>query len=129
MSISKGCICSAEGMYIYREKSLHLSRRDVRLMSFYIYISLFSSNRYIIDNMSSRKQRTKQLNNLTFERIDALFEISKTQSIVKISFRFIFESKSSFFQFITEFITNVQNTVFLSKNINIDMNLFDNVTN
>ena len=78
--------------------------------------------------MSSRKQRTKQSNSLTFERINQLFEIAKTQSIVKISVRFIFESKLFHFQFITDSITNVQNTVFLSKNININMNLFDDVT-
>ena len=34
--------------------------------------------------MPSRRQRTKQLNSLTFERIDALFEVSETQSIIKI---------------------------------------------
>ena len=78
--------------------------------------------------MPSRKQRTKQLNSLTFKRIDALFEISKTQSIVRISVRFIFESKSSSFQFITESMTDVQNTVSLSEDIDIDMNLPDDVT-
>ena len=78
--------------------------------------------------MSSRKQRTKQSNNLTFERIDQLFEISEIQSIVRISIRFIFESESFSFQFITEFITDVQNTVFSSKNININLNLLDDVT-
>ena len=75
--------------------------------------------------MSLRKQRTKHFNSFTFERIDVLFEISETQSIVKISIRFIFESKSTFFQFIIDFITNVQNTVFHSKNVNI----IDDVTN
>ena len=75
--------------------------------------------------MFSRRQRTKQLNNLTFERIDQLFEISKTQSIVRISIRFNFESKSFSFQFIINSITDVQNTVFLSENIDIDMNLID----
>ena len=69
--------------------------------------------------MSSRKQNTKQLNNLTFERVDALFEVSETQSIVKISIRFIFESESFFSQFITNSMTDVQNTVFLSKNVNM----------
>ena len=78
--------------------------------------------------MFSRRQRTKQSNNFTFERIDQLFEISKTQSIVRISIRFIFESKSSSFQFITKFITNVQNTVFFSENMNINLNLLDDVT-
>ena len=78
--------------------------------------------------MFSRKQRTKQSNNLTFERVDQLFEIAKTQSIVKISIRFIFESESFHSQFITDFMTNVQNTVSLSKNMNIYMNLFDDVT-
>ena len=77
--------------------------------------------------MSSRRQRTKQSNNFTFERVDQLFEISEIQSIVKISIRVNFESKSSFSQFITESITNVQNTVFFSKNININMNLFNDV--
>ena len=71
--------------------------------------------------MFLRRQRTKQLNNLTFERIDALFKISEIQSIVKISIRFNFESKSSFFQFITD----VQNAFFLSENVNI----IDDVTN
>ena len=75
--------------------------------------------------MSSRKQRTKQSNNLTFERVDQLFEIAKTQSIVKISVRFIFEAKSSHFQS----MTNVQNIVFFSENFDINMNLFDDVTN
>ena len=69
--------------------------------------------------MSSRKQRTKQFNSLTFERIDALFEILEIQSIVKISIRFIFESESFSFQSMTEFITNVQNATFLSKNVNM----------
>ena len=69
--------------------------------------------------MSSRRQRTKQLNNLTFERIDALFEISETQSIIKISIRFIFESKSSFSQFIKDSITDAQNAFFLSENVNM----------
>ena len=73
--------------------------------------------------MSSQKQRTKQLNSLTLERVDQLFEISKIQSIVKILIRFIFESKSSFFQFITDSMTDVQNTVFFSENI--DINLID----
>ena len=65
--------------------------------------------------MSSRRQRTKQFNNLILERIDKLFEISKTQSIIKISIRFIFESKSFFVQFTID----VQNVVFLSKNVNM----------
>ena len=73
--------------------------------------------------MFSRRQRTKQLISFTFERIDQLFEISETQSIVRILIRFNFESKSSFVQFIANSITDVQNTVFLSKNIN--MNLID----
>ena len=73
--------------------------------------------------MSLRRQRTKQLNNFTLERVNQLFEISETQSIVTISIRFNFESKSSFAQFITEFMTDVQNTVLLSENIN--MNLID----
>ena len=76
--------------------------------------------------MSSRRQRTKQLISLTFERVDALFEISEIQSIVRISIRFIFESKSFLSQFITELMTDVQNTVFFSENI--DMNLIDDVT-
>ena len=75
--------------------------------------------------MSSRRQRTKQLNSLTFERIDQLFEISKTQSIVRISIRFNFESESSFVQFIADSMTDVQNIVSLSENI--DMNLIDDV--
>ena len=79
--------------------------------------------------MFSRKQRTKQLNSFTFERIDQLFAISEIQSIVRIFNRFIFESRSSHSQIITDYMTNVQNTVSLSKNINIDMNLFDDVTN
>ena len=58
--------------------------------------------------MSSRKQRTKQSNSLTLERVDQLFEIAKTQSIVKISVRFIFETESSHFQSMTD----VQNIVF-----------------
>ena len=33
MFISRGCICSAKGVYIYREENVHLSRKDVRLMS------------------------------------------------------------------------------------------------
>ena len=69
--------------------------------------------------MFSRRQRTKQLNSFTFERVDQLFEISEIQSIVKISIRFIFELKSSSVQFITDSMTDVQNTVSLSKNINI----------
>ena len=75
--------------------------------------------------MSSRRQRTKQSNSLTFERINQLFEIAETQSIVKISVRFIFEAKSFHFQFMTD----VQNTVFLSENFDINMILFDDVTN
>ena len=71
--------------------------------------------------MSSRKQRTKQFNNLTFERIDMLFEISETQSIVRIFIQFIFESESSLSQFITESMTNVQNIVFFLENININL--------
>ena len=78
--------------------------------------------------MSSRRQRTKQSNNFTFERIDQLFEISEIQSIVKISIRFIFELKSSSSQFITKFMTDVQNTVSFSKNININLNLLNDVT-
>ena len=74
--------------------------------------------------MSSRKQRTKQSNSFTFERINQLFEIAETQSIVKISVRFIFEAESSHFQSMTD----VQNTVFLSKNFDININLFDDVT-
>ena len=57
----------------------------------------------------------KQLNNFTFKRIDELFEISETQFIVRISIRFIFESKS----FLSQFTTNVQNVVSISKNVNI----------
>ena len=71
--------------------------------------------------MSSRKQRTKQFDRLTFERIDELFEIWEIQSIVRILIRLIFESELSFFQFITD----VQNTVSLSKNVN----MIDDVTN
>ena len=42
MPISGGCICSAKGVYIYREKSVHLSRKSVRLMSFlFIYNKIF----------------------------------------------------------------------------------------
>ena len=78
--------------------------------------------------MFSRKQRTKQSNSFTFERVDQLFEIAEIQSIVKISVRFIFESESFHSQFITDSMTDVQNTVFFSKNINIDMNLFDDLT-
>ena len=65
--------------------------------------------------MLLRKQRTKQSNNFTFERVDQLFEIAEIQSIVRISVRFIFESKSSYFQFITNSMTDVQNTVFFFK--------------
>ena len=79
--------------------------------------------------MSSRRQRTKQLNSFTLERIDQLFEILEIQSIVKIFIRFIFESESSFVQSVTDFMTDsmtdVQNTVSLSKDI--DMNLIDDV--
>ena len=76
--------------------------------------------------MSSRKQRTKQSNSLTFERINQLFEIAETQSIVKISVRFIFEAES----FHIQSMTDVQNTVFFSKNmnINLNLNLLDDVT-
>ena len=74
--------------------------------------------------MSSRKQRTKQSNSLTFERVDQLFEIAETQSIVKISIRFIFEAES----FHSQFMTDVQNTVSFLKNFDINMNLFDDVT-
>ena len=75
--------------------------------------------------MSSRKQRTKQLNNLTFERINQLFEIAETQSIVKISVRFIFEAELFHFQSMTD----VQNIVSFFKNFDINMNLFDDITN
>ena len=77
--------------------------------------------------MFSRKQRTKQSNSLTLERVNQLFEIAKTQSIVKISVRFIFETKS----FHIQSMTDVQNTVFFSKNmnINLNLNLFNDVTN
>ena len=68
--------------------------------------------------MSSRRQRTKQSNSLTFERINQLFEIAETQSIVRISVRFIVDSQS---------MTDVQNAVFFSENMNIDLNLFDDV--
>ena len=68
--------------------------------------------------MFSRKQRTKQLNSFTLERINQLFEIAEIQSIVKISVRFIFDS---------QFMTNVQNAVFFSENMNINLNLFDDV--
>ena len=74
--------------------------------------------------MSSRKQRTKQSNSLTFERINQLFEIAETQSIVKISVRFIFEAESFHFQSMTD----VQNAVFSSENFDINMNLLDDVT-
>ena len=70
--------------------------------------------------MFSRRQRTKQSNNLTFEKINQLFEIAETQSIVKISVRFIFDFQS---------MTNVQNAVFFSENMNINLNLFDDVIN
>ena len=72
--------------------------------------------------MSSRRQRTKQLNSLTFERVDQLFEISETQSIVKILIRFIFESKSFLFQSMTDSMTDVQNIVSFSENINMNLN-------
>ena len=75
--------------------------------------------------MFSRRQRTKQSNNFTFERVNQLFEISETQSIVRISIRFIFEAESSYFQSMTD----VQNTVSFSENFDINMNLFDDVTN
>ena len=68
--------------------------------------------------MSSRRQRTKQSNNFTFERINQLFEIAETQSIVRISVRFIVDS---------QFMTDVQNAVFSSENMNIDLNLLDDV--
>ena len=68
--------------------------------------------------MSSRRQRTKQSNSLTFERINQLFEIAETQSIVRISVRFIFDSQS---------MTDVQNAVFFSENMNIDLNLLNDV--
>ena len=76
--------------------------------------------------MSSRRQRTKQSNSLTFERINQLFEIAEIQSIVKISVRFIFETESS----LTQSMTDVQNTVFFSENmnINLNLNLFDEMT-
>ena len=69
--------------------------------------------------MFSRKQRTKQSNTFTLERINQLFEIAETQSIVRISVRFIFEAESSH----TQSMTDVQNTVFFSKNMNINLNL------
>ena len=65
--------------------------------------------------MFSRKQRTKQLNSLIFEKIDKLFKISKTQSIIQISIQSIFESKSS----LSQLTTDVQNAVFLSKEVNM----------
>ena len=60
MSISRGCICSAEGVYIYRGEGVHLSRRGVRLMSPYFYITLshihfiinFQYLRLTIDNFN-----------------------------------------------------------------------------
>ena len=76
--------------------------------------------------MSSRRQRTKQLNSFTFEKINQLFEISEVQSIIKISIRFIFEAKSSFSQFITNSMTDVQNTASFLENI--DMNLIDDAS-
>ena len=81
--------------------------------------------------MPPRRQRTEQSNSPKFERVDQLFDISETQSIVRISIRFNFESESFSSQSITDSMidsmTDVQNTVFLSKNININMNLFDDV--
>ena len=74
--------------------------------------------------MFSRRQRTKQSNSFTFERINQLFEVAETQSIVKISVRFIFETESSH----SQSMTDVQNTVFFSENMNIDLNLIDDVT-
>ena len=38
MPIPGGCICSAEGVYIYRGEGVNLSRGGVRLMPPYIYI-------------------------------------------------------------------------------------------
>ena len=38
MSIPRGCICSAEGVYIYRGEGVHLSRGGVRLMPPYLYL-------------------------------------------------------------------------------------------
>ena len=46
--------------------------------------------------MFLRRQRTKQLTNFTFERIDELIQIFEIQLKVKISIRSIFESKSFF---------------------------------
>ena len=71
--------------------------------------------------MFSRRQRTKQLTNFVFERIDKLIEILEIWFEVKILIRSIFEVKSSFFQS----TINVQNVAFLSKNENI----FDAVKN
>ena len=51
----------------------------------------------------------------TFERIDESVEISKIQFIIKISIQLIFESKL----FFSQFTTNVQNAVFLSKNVDM----------
>ena len=65
--------------------------------------------------MSSCRQRTKQLTNLILERIDELIEILEIQFEVKISIRSTFESRSFFFQSTTD----VQNVVFLSKNVNM----------
>ena len=69
--------------------------------------------------MPPRRQRTEQLNSLTFERIDALFEIPETQPIVRISIRFIFESGSSPSQSMTESMTDVQDAVPLPEDVDM----------
>ena len=63
--------------------------------------------------MSLRRQRTKQFTNFIFEKIDELIKIFEIQFEIKISIRSIFESRS----FFSQSTTNVQNFVFLSKNV------------
>ena len=52
MPIPEGCICSAEGVYIYRGEGVHLSRGGVRLMP--------PKRKKIKDKRKKRKKRKKK---------------------------------------------------------------------
>ena len=54
MPILGGCICSAEGVYIYRGEGVHLSRGGVRLMPPIKYYKTYVSKKVL--RQFSRKQ-------------------------------------------------------------------------
>ena len=112
MLISRGCICSAKGVYIYREESVHLSRRSVRLMSLKINV-IIVKNRYFILLI---KQLLNRLMKATiFTKLNIRFAYNVLRIRIDDEWKTTFRCKYDHFEYRIMFfkLTNVS-TIFQS---------------